>query len=146
MIGPSAAMAKLAESDEDAAEYASNNDGSIVVIVGRWILYWNGQWDFKIDLSRMGRSIKLSSIGSVEGLRSRVAMLYGFQASPVSIELSYWIEDPIAELNGKGTQPVQIVCDKDVRVLKALNSAYKSVNIFVTVRERVGESLVILGP
>ncbi|CAA7025143.1 unnamed protein product [Microthlaspi erraticum] len=142
MIGPSAAMAKFEESDEDAG----NNDGTIVVIIGRWILYWNGQWDFKIDLSRMGRSIKLSSIGSVDVLRSRVALLYGFQASPVSIELSYWIEDPIAELNGKGTQPVQIVCDKDVRVLKALHSADKSVNIFVTVRERVGESLVILGP
>ncbi|CAA7040457.1 unnamed protein product [Microthlaspi erraticum] len=94
----------------------------------------------------MGRSIKLSSIGSVEGLQSRVALLYGFQASSVSIEMSYWIEDPIAELNGKGTQPVQIVCDNDVRVLKVLHSADKSVNTFVTVRERVGGSLVILGP
>ncbi|CAA7021851.1 unnamed protein product [Microthlaspi erraticum] len=121
MIGPSAAMAKLAESGEDAGKLLV-----LTVYTFCRINVWNGQWDFKIDLSRMGRSIKLSSIGSVDVLRSRVALLYGFQASPVSIELSYWIEDPIAELNGKGTQPVQIVCDKDVRVLKALLSTFSS--------------------
>ncbi|CAA7047607.1 unnamed protein product [Microthlaspi erraticum] len=67
-------------------------------MVGRWILYSTGVWDFKIDKFRMGRSINLSSIGTVEGLRVRIALVYGVDAPSVFIEMSYWIEDPIPEL------------------------------------------------
>ncbi|CAN6859671.1 unnamed protein product, partial [Brassica oleracea] len=41
----------------------------IVVMAGRWIMYDNGAWDFKIDNDRMGRTVDCSKIKGVDGLK-----------------------------------------------------------------------------
>ncbi|CAN6984289.1 unnamed protein product, partial [Brassica oleracea var. botrytis] len=41
----------------------------IVVMAGRWIMYDNGAWDFKIDNDKMGRTVDCSKIKGVDGLK-----------------------------------------------------------------------------
>ncbi|CAN6870732.1 unnamed protein product [Brassica oleracea] len=38
-------------------------------MAGRWIMYENGAWDFKIDNDRMGRTVDCSKIKGVDGLK-----------------------------------------------------------------------------
>ena len=40
----------------------------IVVMAGRWVMYDNGSWDFKIDNDRMGRTVDSSGITGADGL------------------------------------------------------------------------------
>ncbi|CAF1707936.1 unnamed protein product, partial [Brassica napus] len=46
-----------------------SNNISEIVMVGRWIMYDNGAWDFKIDNDRMGRTVDYSKIKGVDGLK-----------------------------------------------------------------------------
>ncbi|CAA7042816.1 unnamed protein product [Microthlaspi erraticum] len=80
-------------------------NGNLVVMAGRWIIYWTGVWDFKIDKSRMGRKINVVGLQSIFAFRETVAAAYGVDARPECLELSYWLEDPLAELNGGGSKP-----------------------------------------
>ncbi|CAN6871720.1 unnamed protein product, partial [Brassica oleracea] len=41
----------------------------IVLMAGRWIMYDNGAWYFKIDNDRMGRTVDCSKIKGVDGLK-----------------------------------------------------------------------------
>ncbi|KAF3487058.1 hypothetical protein F2Q69_00052883 [Brassica cretica] len=41
----------------------------VVIMAGRWIMYENGAWDFKIDNDRMGRTVDCSKIKGVDGLK-----------------------------------------------------------------------------
>ncbi|CAN6906243.1 unnamed protein product, partial [Brassica oleracea] len=41
----------------------------VVIMAGRWIMYENGAWDFKIDNDRMGRTVDCSKIKGVDRLK-----------------------------------------------------------------------------
>ncbi|CAN7016910.1 unnamed protein product [Brassica oleracea var. botrytis] len=42
----------------------------IVVMAGRWIMFDNGAWDFKIDNDRMGRAVDSSRIRGAKELKT----------------------------------------------------------------------------
>ena len=48
----------------------------VVIMAGRWIMYENGAWDFKIDNDRMGRTVDCSKIKGVDGLKESIYAEY----------------------------------------------------------------------
>ena len=63
----------------------------VTVMAGRWIRLKNGRWEFKIDMSRTGRSINCRNVGSWEELRVLIASAYTLDAKLISVEMSYWL-------------------------------------------------------
>ncbi|CAN7022953.1 unnamed protein product [Brassica rapa subsp. trilocularis] len=116
----------------------------IVVMAGRWIMFDNGAWDFKIDNDKMGRAVDSSKIRGAEELKTCILTAYGLLGREVSAEMSYWLNDGESEMVGLVASPVEIATDKDFRIFKALHRADKSVNLFVTLRESVGGEMIFL--
>uniref|UniRef100_A0A0D3AD55 Uncharacterized protein n=1 Tax=Brassica oleracea var. oleracea TaxID=109376 RepID=A0A0D3AD55_BRAOL len=116
----------------------------IVVMAGRWIMFDNGAWDFKIDNDRMGRAVDSSRIRGAEELKTCIVAAYGLLGKEVLAEMSYWLNDGESEMVGLLASPVEIATDKDFRIFKALHQADKSVNLFVTLREGVGGEMIFL--
>ncbi|KAF3606860.1 hypothetical protein DY000_02049856 [Brassica cretica] len=116
----------------------------IVVMAGRWIMFDNGAWDFKIDNDRMGRAVDSSRIRGAEELKTCILAAYGLLGREVLAEMSYWLNDGESEMVGLVASPVEIATDKDFRIFKALHRADKSVNLFVTLRESVGGEMIFL--
>ncbi|XP_033143863.1 uncharacterized protein LOC117132802 [Brassica rapa] len=116
----------------------------IVVMAGRWIMFDNGAWDFKIDNDRMGRAFDSSRIRGAEELKTCILAAYGLLGREVSAEMSYWLNDGESEMVGLVASPVEIATDKDFRIFKALHRADKSVNLFITLRESVGGEMIFL--
>ncbi|CDY52195.1 BnaCnng22080D [Brassica napus] len=116
----------------------------IVVMAGRWIMFDNGAWDFKIDNDKMGRAVDSSRIRGDEELKTCIVAAYGLLGREVLAEMSYWLNDGESEMVGLVASPVEIATDKDFRIFKALHRADKSVNLFVTLRESVGGKMIFL--
>ncbi|KAL0681997.1 hypothetical protein Bca4012_048844 [Brassica carinata] len=116
----------------------------IVVMAGRWIMFDNGAWDFKIDNDKMGRAVDSSRIRSAEELKTCIVAAYGLLGREVLAEMSYWLNDGESEMVGLVAFPVEIATDKDFKIFKALHRADKSVNLFVTLRESVGGEMIFL--
>ncbi|CAN7065941.1 unnamed protein product [Brassica rapa subsp. trilocularis] len=70
----------------------------IVVMAGRWIMFDNGAWDFKIDNDRMGRAVDSSRIRGAEELKTCILAAYGLLGREVSAEMSYWLNDGESEM------------------------------------------------
>ncbi|CAF1894435.1 unnamed protein product [Brassica napus] len=116
----------------------------IVVMAGRWIMFDNGAWDFKIDNDKMGRAVDSSRIRGAEELKTCIVAAYGLLGREVLAEMSYWLNDGESEMVGLVAFPVEIATDKDFKIFKALHRADKSVNLFVTLRESVGGEMIFL--
>ncbi|WZY77079.1 hypothetical protein YC2023_023463 [Brassica napus] len=108
-------------------------------MAGRWIMYDNGGWDFKIDNERMGRAVDFSQIKGVNGLKDSILAAYGLLGRDIEVEMFYWLIDGESEMVGKGAAPVEIATDTDYKIFKALYRTDKSFNVFVKFREIVGE-------
>ncbi|KAF2585610.1 hypothetical protein F2Q70_00036494 [Brassica cretica] len=91
-----------------------NSRSHVVVMAGRWIMYDNGGWDFKIDNERMGRAVDFLQIKGVNGLKDSILAAYG-------------------------AAPVEIATTTVYKIFKALHRTNKSFNVFVTFGEIVGE-------
>jgi len=67
------------DGDDDSVFVFSGDDESCVSMVGRWICYSNGWWDFKVDKTRPGKAInceKIQTFKSLEQvLRRRFSMV-----------------------------------------------------------------------
>ncbi|KAG2250154.1 hypothetical protein Bca52824_080290 [Brassica carinata] len=113
----------------------------IVIMAGRWIMYDNSAWNFKIDNNRMGRAVDCSTIKGVCGL---ILAAYGLLGREIGVEMCYWLIDGDSEMVGKGAAPVEIATDTDYKIFKALHRTYKSFNVFVTFREIVGGEMMFL--
>ncbi|CAF1957815.1 unnamed protein product [Brassica oleracea var. botrytis] len=61
----------------------------IVVMAGRWIMFDNGAWDFKIDNDKMGRAVDSSRIRGAEELKTCIVAAYGLLGREVLAEMSY---------------------------------------------------------
>ncbi|KAF3507305.1 hypothetical protein F2Q69_00008447 [Brassica cretica] len=96
-----------------------NSRSHVVVMAGRWIMYDNGGWDFKIDNERMGRAVDFSQIKGVNGLKDSILAAYG-------------------------AAPVEIATTTVYKIFKALHRTNKSFNVFVTFGEIVGEKMIFL--
>ncbi|CAN7076542.1 unnamed protein product [Brassica oleracea var. botrytis] len=70
----------------------------IVVMAGRWIMFDNGAWDFKIDNDRMGRAVDTSRIRGAEELKTCIVAAYGLLGKEVLVEMSYWLNDGESEM------------------------------------------------
>ncbi|WZZ45181.1 hypothetical protein YC2023_041440 [Brassica napus] len=116
----------------------------IVVMAGRWIMYDNGAWDFKIDNDKMGRTVDCSKIKGVDGLKESIYAEYCLLGREILAEMSYWLNDGECDMVGVGAAPVQITADTDYKIFRALHRADKSVNVFVTFREFVGGEMIFL--
>ncbi|KAL0667344.1 hypothetical protein Bca4012_030048 [Brassica carinata] len=121
-----------------------NSRSHVVVMAGRWIMYDNGGWDFKIDNERMGRAVDFSQSKGVNGLKDSILASYGLLGRDLEVEMCYWLIDGESEMVGKGAAPVEIATDTDYKIFKALHRTDKSCNVFVTFREIVGEKLIFL--
>ncbi|CAN6862618.1 unnamed protein product, partial [Brassica oleracea] len=119
-----------------------NSRSHVVVMAGRWIIYDNGGWDFKIDNERMGRAVDFSQSRGVNCLKDSILASYGLLGRDLEVEMCYWLIDGEAEMVGKGAAPVEIATDTDYKIFKALHRLDKSCNVFVTFREIVGEKLI----
>ncbi|KAL0655599.1 hypothetical protein Bca4012_076183 [Brassica carinata] len=102
----------------------------IVVMAGRWIMFDNGAWDFKIDNDRIGRAVESSRIRGAEELKTCILAAYGLLGREVSAKMSYWLNDGESEMVGLVASPVELATGKDFRIFKALHRADKSVNLF----------------
>lgn len=118
----------------------------VSIIAGRWIRYINGSWDFKLDMTRFGRCVNCKSINGVDNLRTTIAHMYGLDVRVVSVEITYWMEDALAELNGECTQTLDISTNAEYMTFKTLHKTDKSVKVLVTFKEIRGGRLEILGP
>ncbi|KAL0729396.1 hypothetical protein Bca4012_025489 [Brassica carinata] len=132
------------KTDPSSDRVSGGCNSCIVVMAGRWIMYDTGAWDFKIDNDRMGRAIDLSKIRGVEGLKGSIFAEYGLLGREVSVEMRYWLNDGESDMVGTGAAPGEIVTDTDLRIFKALHRGDKSVNLFVTFRERVAGEMIFL--
>ncbi|KAL0678937.1 hypothetical protein Bca4012_006918 [Brassica carinata] len=103
-----------------------NSRSHVVVMAGRWIMYDNGGWDFKIDNERMGRAVNFSQIKGVNGLKDSILAAYE------------------SEMVGKGAAPVEIATTTVYKIFKALHRTNKSFNVFVTFGEIVREKMIFL--
>uniref|UniRef100_A0A0D3BR18 Uncharacterized protein n=1 Tax=Brassica oleracea var. oleracea TaxID=109376 RepID=A0A0D3BR18_BRAOL len=74
----------------------------IVVMAGRWMIYDNCAWDFKIDNDRMGIAVDCSSIKGVCGLKDSILAAYGLLGREIEVEMCYWLIDGDSEMVGKG--------------------------------------------
>ncbi|CAN7011045.1 unnamed protein product, partial [Brassica oleracea var. botrytis] len=119
-----------------------NSRSHVVVMAGRWIMYDNGGWDFKIDNERMGRAVDFSQSKGVNGLKDSILGSYGLLGRDLEVEMCYWLIDGESEMVGKGAAPVEIATDTDYKIFKALHRTDKSCNVFVIFREIVGEKLI----
>ncbi|WZZ48985.1 hypothetical protein YC2023_049092 [Brassica napus] len=113
-------------------------------MAGRWIMYDNGAWDFKIDNDRMGSAVDCSSIKGVCGLKDSILDAYGLLGREIEVEMCYWLIDGESEMLGKGAAPVEIATDTDYKIFKALHRTDKSFIVFVTFREIVGGEMIFL--
>ncbi|KAL0742603.1 hypothetical protein Bca4012_084116 [Brassica carinata] len=113
-------------------------------MAGRWIMYDNGSWDFKIDNDRIGRTVDSSGITGVDGLKESISAEYGLSRREISTEICYWLNDGESDMVGTRAAPVEIATDTDFRIFKALHRADKSVNVFVTFRECVAGEMIFL--
>ncbi|KAL0702778.1 hypothetical protein Bca4012_058900 [Brassica carinata] len=95
----------------------------IVVKAGRWIMYDNGSWDFKIDNDRMGRTVDSSGTTGVDGLKESILAEYGLSGREISTEMCYWLNDGESDMVGTGAAPIEIATDTDFRIFKALHRA-----------------------
>ena len=112
-------------------------------MAGRWMIYDNCAWDFKIDNDRMGIAVDCSSIKGVCGLKDSILAAYGLLGREIEVEMCYWLIDGDSEMVGKGA-PVEIATDTDYKIFKALHRTDKSFNVFVTFREIVGGEMIFL--
>ena len=117
-----------------------NSRSHVVVMAGRWIMYDNGGWDFKIDNERMAKAVDFSQIKGVNGLKDSILASYGLLGRDLEVEMCYWLIDGESEMVGKGAAPVEIATDTDYKIFKALHMTDKSCNVFVTFREIVGKN------
>ncbi|KAL0666455.1 hypothetical protein Bca4012_029159 [Brassica carinata] len=113
-------------------------------MAGRWIMYDNGAWDFKIDNDRMGSAVDCSSIKGVCRLKDSILDAYGLLGREIEVEMCYWLIDGESEMLGKGAAPVEIATDTDYKIFKALHRTDKSFIVFVTFREIVGGEMIFL--
>ncbi|WZZ34550.1 hypothetical protein YC2023_017951 [Brassica napus] len=104
-----------------------NSRSHVVVMAGRWIMYDNGGWDFKIDNERMGRAVDFSQIKGVNGLKDSILASYGLLGRDLEVEMRYWLIDGESEMVGKGAAPVEIATDTDYKIFKALPRTDKQV-------------------
>jgi len=116
-----------------------NSRSHVVVMAGRWIMYDNGGWDFKIDNERMGRAVDFSQIKGVNGLKDSILASYGLLGRDLEVEMCYWLIDGESEMIGKGATPVEIATNTDYKIFKSLHRTDKSCNVFMTFREIVGK-------
>ncbi|KAF3560271.1 hypothetical protein F2Q69_00013042 [Brassica cretica] len=79
------------------------SDTSNIVMVDRWIMYYNGSWYFKIDNDRISRALDCSTIRGVEMLKDSILQEY-----------------------------VEITNKDDYQIFRTLHREDKSVNVFVT--------------
>ncbi|KAF3511776.1 hypothetical protein F2Q69_00006369 [Brassica cretica] len=98
----------------------------IVVMAGRWIMYENGVWDFKIDNDRMGRTVDCSKIKGVDGLKESIYAEYCLLGREILAEMSYRLNDGECDMVGLGAAPVQITADTGYKIFRALHRADKS--------------------
>ncbi|KAL0735016.1 hypothetical protein Bca4012_011226 [Brassica carinata] len=91
----------------------------------------------------MGRAIDLSKIRGVEGLKGSIFAEYGLlgRKSRGNASIGLMME---SDMVGTGAAPGEIVTDTDLRIFKALHHGDKSVNLFVTFRERVAGEMIFL--
>ncbi|KAF3489909.1 hypothetical protein F2Q69_00054593 [Brassica cretica] len=94
----------------------------IVVMAGRWIMFDNRAWDFKIDNDRMGRAVDSSRIRGAEELKTCILAAYGLLGREVLVEMSYWLNDGESEMVGLVASSVEIATNKDFRIFNALAS------------------------
>ncbi|CAA7019987.1 unnamed protein product [Microthlaspi erraticum] len=127
-------------------EEAAVRDDNIVVLAGTWVRLEDGVFEFKLDMSRMCRSIYCRKTDGIDALRSKVSAEYAIDCRVVSVDLTYLIDDVLAEKYGNGSQPTEIVSTRDYRSFLFLHKADKSLNLFVMFRETVGDELVIMKP
>ncbi|KAG2311324.1 hypothetical protein Bca52824_022881 [Brassica carinata] len=92
----------------------------------------------------MGRAVDLSRSRGADGLKGSVFAEYGLLGREISVEMRYWLNDGESDMVDTGAAPVEIVTDTDFRIFKALHRADKSVNLFVTFRERVAGEMIFL--
>ncbi|KAF2580386.1 hypothetical protein F2Q68_00005492 [Brassica cretica] len=78
--------------------FSGISTSQIVVMAGRWIMYDNGAWDFKIDNDRMGRAVDCYSIKSVCGLKDSILAAYGLLGREIEVEMCYWLIDGDSEM------------------------------------------------
>ncbi|KAF3552225.1 hypothetical protein DY000_02008383 [Brassica cretica] len=124
--------------------FSGISTSQIVVMAGRWIMYDNGAWDFKIDNDRIGRAVDCYSIKGVCGLKDSILAAYGLLGREIEVEMCYWLIDGDSEMVGKGAAPVEIATDTDYKIFKALHRTYIFFNVFVTFTEIVGGEMIFL--
>lgn len=95
-------------------------DDFVVVIVGRWICYINGWWDFKMDFSRMASCINCKNVTNVRQLEENVAKLYGLCRLGICVELSYWFDDILVRAQGLEIPPNIIRSNGELRAFLSL--------------------------
>lgn len=66
-------------------------------------------------MSRLGRCVNCRKIDEIGALRSKVAAEYDIDCKVVSVELCYLIEDVLAEKYGNGSQPTELVSNRDYK-------------------------------
>ncbi|KAH0871944.1 hypothetical protein HID58_069306, partial [Brassica napus] len=97
----------------------------IVIMAGRWIMYDNSAWNFKIDNNRMGRAVDCSTIKGVCGL---ILAAYGLLGREIGVEMCYWLIDGDSEMVDIFTQTnatAGIVDDDEnlIRQVEAIEAA-----------------------
>ncbi|WZZ50981.1 hypothetical protein YC2023_051088 [Brassica napus] len=55
-----------------------------IVMVDRWIMYYNGSWYFKIDNDRISRALDCSTIRGVQMLKDSILQEYGMLGRLIS--------------------------------------------------------------
>ncbi|KAL0715454.1 hypothetical protein Bca4012_064776 [Brassica carinata] len=122
------------------------HDSYIVVISGRWIMYDTGDWDFKLDSDRMGRSVYAKLITSVEDLKRAIIYSYGLVGMSVVAEMSYWLGEHGSCAIGEREAHVQISNDKDFELFTSARKVDKYINVFVTFKEEIDGKMNFLRP
>ncbi|BAB02615.1 unnamed protein product [Arabidopsis thaliana] len=123
-----------------------SGDESCVSMVGRWICYPNGWWDFKVDKTRPGKSINCEKIDTFKSLEEVIRRRFSMVGHDVFVEMSYWANDVLVRLNGQETPPTEIKDDWSFRMFKSLLRSESSVNLFVTFKRMVDDKLEFLDP
>jgi len=134
------------DGDDDFVFVFSRDDESCVSMVGRWICYSNGWWDFKVDKTRPGKAINCEKIQTFKSLKEILRRRFSMVGHDVFVEMSFWADDVLVRLNGQETPPTEIKDDWSFRMFKSLLKSDSSVNLFVTFKRKVDDKLEFLDP
>lgn len=104
---------------------------------GQWIMYDNGDWNFKFDNDRMGRAVNAKFISSVENLKHKIIEAYSLVEMSVFVEMSYWLGEYGSGATGEREAPLQISNDEDFELFTSACKEDKYINVFVTFREEI---------